>query len=312
MKTGCEIVGLEACPEPRMLTGNIHVAQACGPIAPRAAVYDRVIIVGEEYEAEPRLELYNSLGVEAILYPLSSGKTPTILSIVRLIHENMPSEHEKLLIEGFGAEGVVAAAFLMVAERTSPREAASRLLAMGHGLTTPLDSRLLYLLHRVLETSPDWFQTVASTVMQGYREGFLHGDGHASSVAELAVELNEELARLGYFTGYTPYMLFRDAVLHTDEPSNVVHEVAAALDSTLTGAVKTVVLRRDGGTLYVIVGCELLLHQEQCWPEVEAAWDKMERLARKAGFEKIRYVMTGPEEAACLSYSSIDRGLCEA
>ena len=305
-------MGLTTCPEPRQLTSNIHVAQACGPVAPRAAVYDRVIIVGEEYEAEPRLELYNSLGVDATLYPLSSGKTPTILSIVRLVHENMPSEHEKLLIEGFGAEGVVAAAFLLASERIAPRDAAAKLLALGHGLTTPLDSRLLYLLYRVLETSPDWFQSVASTVMKGYRSGFLHGDGHASSVAELAVELNEELARLGYFTGYTPYMLFRDAVLHPDEPTNPIHEVASALDSTLTGAVRVVALRRDGATLYVLVGCELLLHHEQCWPEVEAAAPKMERLAYKAGFEKIRYVMTSPEEAACLSYSSIDRGLCEA
>ncbi len=304
-------MALNTCPEPRSLTANIHVAQACGPVAPRAAVYDRIIIVGEEYEAEPRLELYNSLGVEAVLYPLSSGKTPTILSIVRLVYENMPSEHEKLLIEGFGAEGVVAAAFLLAAEKMHPREAAARLLALGHGLTTPLDSRLLYLLYRVLETSPDWFQSVAATVMRGYREGFLHGDGHASSVAELAVELNEELEKLGYFTGYTPYMLFREAVLHTDEPSNAVHEAAAALDSTLTGAVKVVALRRDGATLYVLVGCELLLHQEQCWPEVDAASPKLESLARRAGFQKIRYVMTSPEEAACLSYSSIDRGLCE-
>ena len=311
METGCEIVPLEACPEPRQLTGGIHVAQACGPVAPRAAIYDRVIIVGDEYEGEQRLSLYRSLGVEAVLYPLTSGKTPTILSIVRLVYENMPSGPERLLIEGYGAEGVVAAAFLIVAERLPPREAAARLLAMGHGLTTPLDSRLLHLLHRVLETSPDWFNSVASTVMRGYREGFTHGDGHAASVAELAVELNEELARLGYFTGYTPFMLFRDAVLHPDEPTSVVHEVAAALDSTLTGAVKAVALRRDGATLYAVIGCELLLHQEQCWPEVEAASPKMERLARKAGFEKIRYVMSAPEEVACLSYAGIDRGLCE-
>ena len=299
------------CPEPRRLTSRVYVASACGRVAPRAAAFDRVVIVGEEYEAEERLELYNSLGVEAILYPLSSGKTPTMLSLVRLVYEAMPAEHERLLIEGFGAEGVVAAAFLMVLEAVHPREAASRLLAMGHGLTTPLDSRLLYLLHRVLETSPEGFHSVAETVKTGYREGFLHGDGHASSVAELAVEINEGLTRLGYYTGYTPYSLFRDAVLHTDEPSNPIHGAAAALDSTLTGAVKTVALERGSGRLRVLVGCELLLHQDQCWPEVDAAAEKIAWIARRAGLERVEYIMASPEEVACLQYAEIDRGLCE-
>ncbi len=300
------------CPEPREAASGVYVGEACGPVSKRAALFDHVVIVGEEYEAEPRAEMYRRLGVDVIVYPVSAGKTPTLVSLIRLLSHALPSTpHEKLLIEGFGAEGVVAAAAAIVVDRLGDNEAASRLLALGHGLTTPLDSRLLHLLHRVLNSSPDWFDSLAATVEEGYRRGFTHGDAHASSVAELAVELEEQLERLGAGIVHNPYVLFRQAVLHPDEPRDPIHAAASALDSTLVGAVKTIHLARNGPTLEVYIGCETLLHQEQCWPEAREAEQHLTRLARLAGFIRLAFIMAEPEEVACMNYRSVDPGLCE-
>ncbi|WP_167827888.1 hypothetical protein [Pyrolobus fumarii] len=302
---------MSKCPEPVQLTHNVTLGDACGPVARRAAVHDKVLIVGEEYEAEPRAELYRRLGVDVVVYPLGAGKAPTLVSLLRLLSDLLPSPHEKLLIEGFGGEGVVAAALLMIVDGVSAREAASRVLSLGHGLTTPLESRLLYILEKVLETSPGGARQLFEVVKRGYERGFTHGDAHASSVAELAVEVNDALSRLGYFTGLTPYTLFQSALLEPDEPRDPVHAIASALDSTLVGAVKTVAFIREGNKLEVLVGCETLMHREQCWPEVEAARQRIEAIAKKAGFRSVTYIMAPPEEVACILYRDVDRGLCE-
>ncbi len=301
----------ERCPEPRRLHANIYVSEACGHVAPRAATYDFIVLVGSEYDVSERASLYEQLGVEVEVYPLEPGKTPTLVSLIKLLSRIAErSLYEKVLVEGFGSEGIVAASILVAEGGMDARAAAQRVLALGHGLLSPLEARQLKLLELVATDARDP-RRLYNLVDDAYRRGFIHGDAHASSVAELAVEINAALGRIGAPRRVDHFTLFRDALLSPDEPKNLIHAIASALDSTLVGAVRILGLERRGSVLDVLVGCETLLHREQCWPEVEASRGAFTTLAQMLGASRVTYIMMEPEEVACIYYSSVDRGLCE-
>ncbi len=302
---------VERCREPRQLYTSIYIGEACGHVAPRAATYDYIVLVGSEYDAAHRASLYNQLGIDVIVYPLEPGKAPTLVSLLRLlsgIAERIP--YEKILIEGFGSEGIVAAALLVLEAGLDARTAAQRVLSLGHGLLSPLEARQLKLIEQILVDAGSPHR-LYRLIEDAYSRGFLHGDAHASSVAELAVEINSGLERIGAPKRMDNYTLFRDALLAPDEPRNIVHAVASALDSTLVGAVRVIGLERRGNIIDVLVGCETLMHREQCWPEVEASRGAFTTLAQTLGASRVTYLMMEPEEVACIYYASIDRGLCE-
>ena len=289
------------CTTPNMCFASIETTQ----VARRAALFDTVLVVADPYSAADRIDLYETLGVNVNLYPYTPLDAPTITSILGLmVWLEKESCRGRVLVEGFGGERLVMAAYL-VYRGLSVEEVLPKIARLG-GLHSPLHLRLLLILwalRRELDLSRE-----ASRFVE---QAFTGGDAHLAWVIELVVEhylqlrhlLPIRLAKL-----YYSVIGYKHARLNDVEKS--VLSIAESLDYTLAGAVRNVAVSIGVESLEVYIGCQLLDREEQCWPEAKKAKPHYDRLARLLGVRDTDFVMTAPEEAACIAYGDFALDLC--
>ncbi len=283
----------------------VSYAHAEGGVALRAARFDVVVLVGEVYSLVDRVERYRELGVEVHVYPLPATVAPTMRSVLGLLAwlEERCLRGERVLVEGTGGHSVVAVAH-MVARGVSVGEALAKAGARGFHLLSPLQLRLAVLLDYARRGGVDLLEA-------GRRwrcDAFTGGDAHLSTVAELALE---HALCLDGLLPLSPPRLFEavEGRARLTDAERLVLEASRSLDHTYTGAVKNVALA-VGEKLEVLVGCELVYREEQCWPEAEAAMEAYQGLARMLGLDGVVIGMEHPETLACRVYGVYDPGMC--
>ncbi len=287
---------------------GIDFADPGDPVVRRAARYDTVIVVGEEYMLVDRVDAYTVFGVEARLYPLPAVEAPTLVSILGLlgwIWERLGAG-KRVLVEGTGGEAVVASA-CMVVEGYSVEEALAKLREAGMELYSPLQLRLLVILEALssainIREEAERFKAYA----------FSGGDAHLASIVELAVEHYVQIGRLLPISLQKLYAALVNPVRgpRLNDAEKALAGIAQGLDSTLIGAVRSVHLEVGESSLKVRIGCSLLMREGECWPEAMAADQHYRRLASMLGLKTVEYEMIDPEEAACLAYGQRGPELC--
>ncbi len=288
---------------------GIEFAEPDEPVVRRAARYDTVIVVGEEYVLVDRVEAYSLFGVEARLYPLPAAETPTLMSVLGLLGWlwERVENGRRVLVEGSGGQGVVAAACL-VAKGVHPAEALRMVREAGMDVYSPLQLRLLALLDALVSSGVDAGEEAAR-----FRSvAFTGGDAHTASVAEHALE---HALRLRGLLPVSPATVYRAVVEPWRAPrlndyEETVVAVARSLDATLVGAVRSTFLEIGESRLTVNVGCTLLMREDECWPEASAADPYYRRLAGYLGLKGVEYHMMDPEEVACRAYWFLDEEMC--
>ncbi len=287
---------------------GLDFAEPRDHVVRRAAVYDAVLVVGEEYVLVDRVDAYGVFGVEARLYPLPAVEAPTIVSLLGVlgwIFERL-GEGRRVLVEGTGAQSVIAAACL-IAWGHRLEEALERVRRAGMEVYSPLQVRILAILEAIASGLD-----VTREAERFKQHAFTGGDAHTASVIELAVE---QAIQLSPVLPASPARVYQRVVEPSRAPrlNDVEEAVLAAargLDSTLVGAVRSLYLEPGASRLRVHVGCSLLMREGECWPEAMAADHAFRRLARLFGLDGVEYVMVEPEEAACMAYGERDPSLC--
>jgi hypothetical protein len=287
---------------------GIYFGEPRDHVVRRAATYDVVLVVGEEYVLVDRIDAYATLGVEAKLYPLPAVEAPTIVSLLGVLGWLLERlEHgRRVLVEGTGGHSVLAAACLIM-QGLGLDEALAKVKEAGMELYSPLQLRVLAILEAISQGVD-----VASEAKRFKQYAFTGGDAHTASVIELAID---HAIQLSPMLPVSPVKLYQRIVDPARAPrlnsvEETILEVARALDSTLVGAVRSIYLEPGSSKLRVTVGCSLLMREDECWPEATAADTAYRKLASFFGLTGVEYEMVEPEEAACLAYGLKEPSMC--
>jgi hypothetical protein len=261
--------------------------------------FDVAILVGDHVELLEAGRRYREYGLKVYHYPLSPRDSPTLFSllgIVGLIAKLVAEECKSVIVEGFGGERLLEyAAHLIGLYKFKPR--------IGQ-LQSPLHARSIYVLQSLANGGVDLRVEACKNV----HNAFTGGDAHKSDIVEHSVDIVASLA------GYAPELL--------DEcPASIyrcvvggrcgmprlclnVMEAAEAFDYDNVGAVKcvAVTLPEEGLGAKLYAGCRMLAWDE-CLPEVEAGYRRLNEMLRRVGLEGVEnYSIVSPEEAACILY----------
>jgi len=289
------------CTTPNICFAPIEATQ----VAKRAALFDTVLVVADPYSVADRIDLYETLGVNVNLYPYTPLDAPTIISVLGLLAWlEKEARRGRVLVEGFGGERLVMAAYL-VYHGLNVEEVLSHVAKLG-GLHSPLHLRLLLILwalSRELDLKREASQYI--------EHAFTGGDAHLAWVIELAVEHYLQLHHLlPIRLAQLYYSIIGHKHVRLNDVEKSVLNIAESLDYTLVGAIRNVAVSIGVENLEIHVGCQLLDREGQCWPEAEKAKLYYDQLARLLGVKDSSFTMTTPEEAACIAYGDYAPDLC--
>ncbi len=290
--------------------GGVVFATIDASVVRRAAVFDAVVVVGDEYGIVDRFDAYKLLGVEARLYPLPANEAPTLVSLLGLLGwiRRQVSEGRRVLVEGAGGQTIIAIAFMML-EGMGLTEAIAEARSRGFELLNPLQLRILTILDALRLSGVDlWGEA------EKYRkDAFTGGDAHLSTIVELAIEHYLQLSPFLPISASKLYYALteRDKHPRLTDSERAILEASKALDHTMIGAVRNIAIENLGSFLRVNLGCMLLLREGECWVEANTADPAYRRIASMLGLKGVDYVMASPEEVACLSYASLYPDVCE-
>ncbi|ABM80696.1 hypothetical protein [Hyperthermus butylicus] len=274
----------------------------------RAATADLVLVVGDGVEALVRASRYRELGVEVQVYPLSPRDSPTLFSILGLVgwlREQAVSA--TVVVEGYGGEKLVEAAY-MVVSGYNLSELPVQLIAR---LQSPLHLRTLVVLDALARSGVN----LAAEAKRHINAAFTGGDAYRASLVEHAADIVVQKARLGLGEELACLARVYRAAMSGQPVTgsgecSLVARLAERLDVEGVGAVKTVSIARSGNEVKAYVGCKLLLHDNSCMPELEAAEPLLRELVERWGLELKGVELVDPEEAACIAYEGLAGYTC--
>ncbi|KSW11995.1 hypothetical protein CF15_04190 [Pyrodictium occultum] len=269
-----------------------------GKASSRAARYDTVLVVAPLLDALPRIEAYKMLGVERVeAYPLSPSDSPTLFSLLGVVAWlRRHASRGRVLVEGYGGEALLEAAYMIVEGElglSSLSRVASRLLSSLH-------LRSLVHLAALAEAGVD----LAREAERHLEDAFTGGDAYASSALEHSLDLAAQLGLLGGCILHLYEHVARGRRLQPSSICGLLAEAGRRLDYMKTGAVKTVAIVGGRQGSRVLLGCRLLLRDEECWPEAREAEEVIRRVLAARGYSLSRVLLVDPEEAACIAYGS--------
>jgi len=264
-------------------------------VSKRAARYDVVLIVAPLVDALGRRDAYRVLGVRYVeVYPLLPNDAPTLFSLLGLVAWlNERAREYNVLVEGCGGEALVRGAYQVV-EGTWSWDDIKKLAGI---LQSPLHLRSLIHLAKMSEAGIDLHKEARRHI----DAAFAGGDAYMSSILEHSIDL---VVQLGLED-----MCIREAYSYVISKPGRPHphcldvlETAKRLDYMKAGAVKTVAIDLSESGAHVLLGCRLLLRDDECWPEARNAEKQLEKLLMLRGYSLDGISLVDPEEAACIAY----------
>ncbi|HIQ23431.1 MAG TPA: hypothetical protein EYH50_00050 [Pyrodictium delaneyi] len=269
-----------------------------GRVSRRATVYDVVLIVAPALDALSRKEAYQILGVQRVeIYPLMPNDAPTLFSLLGIVAWiRSLAREQSVLVEGYGGEALLEGAYRIVEGAWRGKD----LARVASRLQSPLHLRSLVHLAKISEAGIDLGRESASYI----DDAFTGGDAYAASVLEhaidLAVQLGLESACIRELYSYVT------SGMHATIRDYCVSLVKAAesLDRMKAGAVRTIAIVSEDGDAEVLLGCRLLLRDDECWPEARISEKPIKQALMLRSYRLAGISLVDPEEAACIAYGS--------
>jgi len=261
-------------------------------VARRAAAYDYIVLYGDRFLLADRLEAYRFLGVDARLIHVTVSDAPSIPELMG--HVGLVARlgrRGRVLVEGLGVEGFLAAA-LLVARRSGLARALRLVRAGGYNAVyNPLQARALVL----LDVLGGWVDTL--------REALTRRDEAYSWEADLALEHAYMLA------GFMPLSLSRvyRAALGRGGVGGDAERLAVEAGRLLAPSVRCIYIEPGMEVLSVHLGCS---DPRGCRGLTGVAEKLYSRLARWLGLRGVRVLVEAPFETACLAYGYVDAEMC--
>lgn len=267
-------------------------------VSRRAVVYDVVLIVAPTVDVLSRKEAYQVLGVQHVeVYPLMPNDAPTLFSLLGIVAWIRNHARERsVLVEGYGGEALLEGAYRIVEGAWRVEDLAK----VASRLQSPLHLRSLIHLAKMSEAGIDLDRESAGRI----GDAFTGGDAYAASVLEHAIDLAVQLGLEN--TCIRELYSYVASGMHSTLRGNCMSlvEAAESLDHMKTGAVRTIAIVSENGDAEVLLGCRLLLRDDECWPEARNSEEPIRRALMLRGYRLTGISLVDPEEAACIAYGN--------
>ncbi len=248
-----------------------------------AALYELVIVVGDDFWVPSLVAELQALGVEAVHYPLRVDEAPTVYSALGVA--GMLSETRRAAVVDAGPGALLAALHALVNLGYSLSDIAG--VGLVDRLTSPLHYRLLALLDGLRGAGVD----LAAEAERWRSAALTGGDAVASDRILIAFDLERGLPRLAGCA----------ARLYLGKKCPEIEETLDILDPHGEGGVAVAAVERLRGRLLLHLGCRFMPRGDPCLRE-RAALARAARLLSRHGLPVEPGEILYPEEAACIAY----------
>ncbi|NOZ88353.1 MAG: hypothetical protein GXO15_00320 [Crenarchaeota archaeon] len=248
-----------------------------------AALYELVVVAGDDFWVPSLVAELQALGVEAVHYPLRADDAPTVYSALGVAGLLAGARRAAVVDAGPGA--LLAALHALVNLGYSLSDVAG--VGLVERLTSPLHYRLLVLLDSLRGAGVD----LSAEAERCRTAALTGGDAAASDRILIAFDLERGIPRLAGCA----------ARLYLGDGCPELEEVLDALDPHGEGGVAVAALERLHGRLVLHVGCRFMPRGDPCLRE-RAALAEAARLLSSRGPPVEPGEILYPEEAACIAY----------
>jgi hypothetical protein len=267
----------------RILKGAVDVKSL-------AKDYDSLVLVCDYYECISLVEKLELLGVNVLLYPFKSYDAPTVHSILGVVGYIVKNEHNPgfAVVDNSPGRLLEHAYRVIMEQRYDVKEWAD-------SLTSPLQFRLLYLLHVLRENGVDLQREALKNVVHA----FTGGDAYFSDTLLHIMDLELQTGGSGYCTT----LYYQKKKEKAPDYCSSIYYAAESLDPFLEGAVRGVALELYGEEkVRALLGCKMIGLGDYCEREIEHFTSPLARLLNVEA-ASIQFEVLDPEEVACMVYS---------
>lgn len=252
--------------------------------------YDSLVLVCDYYECISFVEKLKLLGVNVLLYPFKPYDAPTIYSILGIIGYIIKNENNPgFIVVDYSPSSLLEYAYQVVMEqRYDVRD-------WSENLTSPLQFRLLYLLHILRENGVN----LRHEALRNIVNAFTGGDAYFSDTLLHTMDLELQTGGMGYCTT----LYYQRKKERTPSYCSRIYYAAESLDPFLEGAIKGVALEfYDEKRVRALLGCRMVGLGDYCEREIEHFKRPLANLLN-VGEASIQFEVLDPEEVACIVYS---------